>query len=66
MKNLEMKVVEAMNGQAAVTAIMENIEANQGKYCDYSLICMDCNMPILDGYEASLQIRTYIHSKGLL
>ena len=30
----------------------------------YLLILMDCNMPKLDGYQASLAIRKYIEQEG--
>jgi len=36
------------NGQEAVAAVQQ---------CPYDCILMDCQMPILDGFEASMQIR---------
>ena len=54
-----------MNGKAAFDKIVSNIEENEGLYCDFTLIFIDNNMPIMDGCEASLKIREYIQNKGL-
>src|SRR5215204_7144230 len=46
------RVVEASNGQEA-------IELSQRSRLD--LVLMDLNMPVLDGYNATLRIREYEH-----
>jgi CheY-like chemotaxis protein len=45
--NMTYDVVE--NGEDAVKAVQEH---------QYDLVLMDCQMPVLDGYEATKQIRT--------
>ena len=40
-------------------------DINKGENCSYELIFMDCNMPIMDGYQASEKIREYLYEKGL-
>ena len=44
------------DGRQAVDAIKDAF--TQGKH-QYALILMDCNMPVLDGYEASNQIKNH-------
>ena len=49
---------KAMNGKEALELIKKDVEQiNNDSDCSYELIFMDCNMPVLDGYQASLQIR---------
>ena len=48
----------AENGRAA-------IEKVQGRQNHYDLILMDCEMPVMDGYEAATRILKWQKSKGL-
>jgi len=45
----------AYNGEQAVKAIKQSMD-EQDPF-RFSLILMDCNMPFLDGYEATKRIR---------
>ena len=44
---------EANNGQEALEVVEDQVNNSKSKTCQYKLILMDCNMPIMDGYEAT-------------
>ncbi|PLX90781.1 MAG: hypothetical protein C0620_13080 [Desulfuromonas sp.] len=50
-KPMGYKLTMVSNGQQAVNAVAEQ---------DFSLILMDCQMPLMDGYEAAKQIRQQV------
>lgn len=44
----------AYNGKEAIKKIKESCELFGLKKCGYKLILMDCNMPFMDGYDATV------------
>jgi len=50
-KVTEERIDFALNGQDALKMIQDDYDKNG--YSSYALIFMDCNMPFMDGYEAT-------------
>lgn len=63
LKKFNVTCGKAMNGKEAIEAIAKS----QTRDCcsPYELILMDCNMPILDGYQATEQLLKSIDSKEI-
>ena len=55
-------VDEAKNGKEALEKVKQAYD--DGRY-SYGLILMDCNMPIMDGFEATDLIREFLEYKSL-
>ena len=55
MHNYKARVKQCYNGEQAVEAVRAAVE--EFDPFRYTLILMDCNMPFLDGYEATKRIR---------
>lgn len=59
-----LKCDKAMNGQEAVDKVLQRYQDNLISPCvcnkenlNYKVIFMDCNMPVLDGFQATEVIR---------
>jgi CheY-like chemotaxis protein len=55
----------ASNGKNALEMVMKNLESNENKFYDCHLILVDCNMPIMDGYNSTYKIRQFLFNQGL-
>ena len=48
-------ISEAFNGQEAINEVKKRLKGSNSQNC-LRVIFMDCNMPIIDGYQATVQI----------
>ena len=53
--------IRAMNGLEAYKIMKTDLKMEKQEIC---MIIMDCNMPILDGFQASMKIQKYFSKKG--
>ena len=59
-KNLNLKTDSAFNGKEAVAKVLQREDNKCGASCkQYEIILMDCNMPVMNGMEATKTIRNH-------
>ena len=56
---------KAYNGEEAIQMVKRAHQSMELPKQHYGLILMDCSMPILDGYEASIKIRHYLQNYNM-
>lgn len=56
LENIEERVTFCKNGEESYAVIKSSIES--GRMFEYSLILTDCNMPFVDGFQATKRMRS--------
>ena len=64
LQDIDIVVYKAINGQEAVDMVTNDVQELQ--YSRFDLIFMDYNMPVLDGCEATTQIRQFLYINNLV
>ena len=64
LESLGHQSVQAINGKFALEEISRNEDSKECS-CRYSLIIMDCMMPMMDGYEACILQRKREQESGM-
>lgn len=65
MDNTHIFCESAMNGRAALEKVIANYETNGYRRSSFDLIFMDSNMPVMDGFDSTTNIRNFYKSKCL-
>ena len=59
-------IERALSGQQAIEIVERDLLDHNGLETSIVLILMDCNMPFMDGYTCTTEIRKLLHAKNVL